>query len=111
MTASSSAYKARRQAGFALVMTLLLIGIAGTTMGIVARQSMGLASQAEAEQSRLQQDWGTRSLQRALTPVVLNVMDLAESQSDEPLIQYHTPVQLNGLTFDLPSQGHPDERR
>lgn len=78
-----------RQSGFALLMALVLVLMAGVALAATARRSMVDALDAKSAVEELQRRWAVESLRAALLTRVGNVLDEAETgeskdQTGEP---------------------------
>lgn len=73
----------RPRRGFALVMTIVLIAIAGLVLAAIARHSLAIAAEALAAEEELQQRWAALSCQRAILPRAERLLARKESQTRE----------------------------
>ncbi|MEM9109979.1 MAG: hypothetical protein AAGC72_08135 [Planctomycetota bacterium] len=87
--------------GYVLVMTMLVIALAGVALSRVAQQSLALASQAGTEQTRLQRTWAEQSLEQTLLPRIEEILQAAESDSELPLAETRITLELNGISHEL----------
>lgn len=91
---------ARRQPrGFALILTLMLLVVAGTALGVVTRLNLSRAADALHAQQELQLRWGTISLQNLLLAQPEKILQHAEESSETPLPIVRDALELGGVTF------------
>ncbi len=75
---------APRQAGFALLLTLMLVMIAGVALTAVARKSIESAVEARTEVEDLQYRWAVKSIHAALHGRIGMCLDAAEKGGARP---------------------------
>ena len=98
----------RRRRGFVLVMTLVLIAVAGMLLVGVARDSMMLALEALSAQRDLQQRWGAISCQETILRRAGQLFE-AEARQLEKDGEFRMPqpasiagsIMLGGIRFDI----------
>ncbi len=71
-----------RQSGFALLMTLVLVVLAGVALVGIAQRSMFRALQCQDAEAALKRRWATRSLRQTLLARVGTLLDRAERGRD-----------------------------
>lgn len=81
--------------GYVLVMTLVLVVMAGSVLAVMARRSMFDASDTLHAQERLQQKWSVYSLSRSILPQAGKVMDEVIKQFAEKPNDPTTRVQFD----------------
>ncbi|MCC7407852.1 MAG: hypothetical protein IT442_07260 [Phycisphaeraceae bacterium] len=89
----------RQPRGFALILTLMLLVIAGAALGVVTRLSLSRAADAAHAQEALQLRWGAISLQNLLLSRPENVLQEAEESSEIPLPFVRGTLELGGVPF------------
>jgi hypothetical protein len=82
-------------------MTLLLVMIAAVMTVSFSRISLGQASRAIDADRRLQQRWGTISLEQAILPRAEKVLGQAEQVSRRPLVSCSRHIALGDQQFEL----------
>ena len=87
--------------GFALLMVLLVLVIAGTVLAVAARRSCRLAMEATAAQQRLQVDWGAQSIRTSLLPAAETVLAAEASAHGTSPASVRRTLVLGGVRFDL----------
>lgn len=103
-----------RQSGFVLLMTLVLVLLAGVTLAGVARRSLIGAIEAEQASDALKRRWAMISCQATLLPMAERVLDEAERGSgrellvqeestyqNDPMARRHITCRLAGIEYDL----------
>ena len=101
----------QRQPGFALLISLVLVLIAGVVLAGVARRSMLDAVQTRSNVEELQRHWATISLQETLLPRVEAILQTAERpqvarRDNEPQTAVPHPkltihCRLNDIDYEL----------
>ncbi|MCC7407056.1 MAG: general secretion pathway protein GspK [Phycisphaeraceae bacterium] len=89
----------RQPRGFALILTLMLLVVAGTALGVVTRLSLARAADASYAQEELQLRWGTISLQNLLLSEPEKILQKAEESSETPLTFVRDTLELGGIPF------------
>ncbi|MCC7409228.1 MAG: hypothetical protein IT442_14275 [Phycisphaeraceae bacterium] len=89
----------RQPRGFALILTLMLLVVAGTALGVVTRLSLARAADAAHAQQELQLRWGTISLHNLLLSRPEKILQQAEESSETPLPFVRDALNLGGVTF------------
>jgi type II secretory pathway component PulK len=74
--------RTQRQSGFALLMTLVLVVLAGVALVGIAQRSMFRALQCQDDEAALKRRWATRSLRETLLARVGTLLDRAERGRD-----------------------------
>ena len=101
--------------GFALLMTLVLVLIAGTVLTGIARLSMTEAMHAQSAEEELQRRWAVRSMTATLLPRAEQILDDAEGgrerlfamakgrkfKQPDPVAQLQIECRLAGLDYRL----------
>lgn len=99
--------------GFALLLTLVLVLIAGVSLVALARQSTGEALQAVEAAESLQRKWAVASCRRTILERAGKVMDAANTSYainnageralifDEPIVHHWVSCSLAGIDYDL----------
>jgi len=95
-----AARPARGRRGFALVLTLVLVVIAGVLLTSVARRSLFGAARVEQEVTELQRRWAVRSLEATLLPQAETILEAAPAGEEAPGRRRLT-VQLAGHDYEL----------
>lgn len=97
----------RRQRGFALLLTLVLLMIAAVALARVARQSAGEAIQVKAQTEDLQRRWAMTSCRATLLPRAQGLL-MAGAQGEKlgPGVrvrpgELRLSCELSGLAYDL----------
>ncbi len=91
----------RHLEGYVLLMTLVLLALAGAAMATVSRHSAARAVQALEAQRQLQLRWGVRSCRKFVLPQAEGLLERAESTQRQPVVHAHTTLELGGQRFDL----------
>ncbi|MCC7409033.1 MAG: hypothetical protein IT442_13265 [Phycisphaeraceae bacterium] len=92
-------HRHRQPRGFALILTLMLLAIAGTALGVVTRLSLARAADAAHAQQELQLRWGTISIQNLLLSEPEEILQKAEESSETPLPFVRDTLELGGIPF------------
>ena len=90
-----------RQRGFALLMALVLVALAGVLMAAAVRRSSRAVLEANAAREDLQRRWGALTLESVLSSRIGQILDEAEAQSPEPLVSCRKTVTLGDMAFEL----------
>jgi len=97
---------AERRGGFVLLMTLVLILLAGLLLAGIARHSLALASQSNDAQTDLQRRWGSISLRKALLERADAIASVEEPDDEteetrvaEPVFPLSAEVPLGKIVF------------
>ena len=91
----------RRQSGYVLLLTLLILALAGTVTAGVCRASFARAARSVRAEQDLQRRWGAASCSRAYLPRAERVIAAAEAAQRRALPAVRARVVLNGQAFDL----------
>ena len=91
----------RRRSGYVLLLTLLILALAGTVTAGVCRASLARAARSVQAEQDLQRRWGAASCSRAYLPRAAEVIAAAEAAQGRPLPGVRVRVVLNGQAFDL----------
>jgi len=89
-----------RRHGFVLVMVLLVLAVAGTSLTLVARESCRHALRAAEAREQLQCKWGSRSIRDYCLPQAERLLQAKEAETDRPEVEAPGRVELGGMTFD-----------
>lgn len=87
--------------GFVLLMTLLLLPVVAVSVAGVCLASMNAALDAGHARRDLQRRWGMISCRRALWPLAGRMIDHANENADQPVIQVALDLTLADQTFHL----------
>lgn len=103
--------KPRRQNGFALLLTLVLLMIAGIALTAMARQSTSEALATRQATEELQRRWAVTSCRETLLPRVQGLLNQADQPStgasvqpffdNEPAVHRWVSCELAGMRYDL----------
>lgn len=91
----------RSTRGFALLMVLLVVALAGTVLAMAARRSCTLATEAAAAQQRLQTDWGAQSIRASLLPKAEAVLAADTPEKGRAPASARRALVLGGVRFNL----------
>lgn len=105
---------ARRDNGFALLLTLLLVMIAGVALVALAQQSTGEALRAVEQTEALQRRWAVTSCRATLLPRTQRLFEalnrpetdadglpLTDAAPPEPTVHHWVRCRLAGIDYDL----------
>lgn len=87
--------------GFALLVVLLVLTLAGTLLVLAAQYSGQSALFAKETQEKLQQKWTLRSCESVLLPQTETFLANQEQETQEPVLQWTLSFQLNGQELEL----------
>jgi len=93
--------KARRQKGFVLLVTLVLLTLAALAMVTICRAAILRVQAASEAQTDLQRRWGSLSCRAALLPQCADILQRAEAQSSRPIAVLQRALILGNQTFHL----------
>lgn len=85
-----------RRGGFVLLLTLMMVLIAGAALASLAHRSLGRAMDAQRSEQALQQRWAIHSAQRAVRPRLEHWLAMVEDEREMPVRQ---------IVIDLPLEG------
>lgn len=91
-----SAGAAARDRGFALVLTLMLLVMAGAALAGVSRTSLSRATAAQQAEEDLQRRWATLSVSQTLLAQAPRLVTEANEASDQPLAVITQTLTLGG---------------
>jgi len=91
----------KTRCGFILVVTLMLLAIAAVALAVVGRSSMGLAVSAVRARQDVQRRWGSYSSRHAVLELAPLLLEDAEEDAGEPVVNVRTEIQLSGLAYSL----------
>ena len=91
----------QREHGYMLVMTLLLVALAGTALAAVARGSLREAVTATRALDDLQRRWAVRSCQTTLLVRAEDILLDAEAQRIGPVPALDVELRLNGEIYHV----------
>jgi len=94
----------RRQPGFILLTTLIVLALAAVVLADVTRRSLRQASVALRTQEELQRRWGIASCRSALLPVVEQILQdfqTKQGDADQPLVACTMVLTLGGEDLQL----------
>ncbi len=99
----SGRFAAQRRVGggYALLMALILVAVAGVALVGVSRASAYRAVQARDAQAELQTRWGVRSCQKVLLDQAEKLLAKAEEETSQPVARLTQSITLGGQTFEL----------
>lgn len=106
-TVNLFAHRSVPQAGFVLVMVLVLILLTGLSVAGFARKSLELASSVAEAQEALQRRWGIQSCRQLLLQNSEQLLDANVTESSGAVIPWPTPgfiqgaFELGGLRFEF----------
>jgi hypothetical protein len=92
---------ARTQPGYVLLMTLLVLALAGVSLMNLGRMSLQKARESIAAEQELQRGWGTLSCRSTLLPDAERLLLDAESRSVGPVPLLRTQLKLAGFTYQV----------
>lgn len=91
----------RRQRGYVLLLTLVVLMLAATVMAAMARRSFSRALSAERAAQELQRRWGVLSCQQVVLPDAERVLRSTERLSGRPVSSVRHTVTLGQQAFEL----------
>jgi hypothetical protein len=89
------------QSGYVLLLTLLVLALAGAALVSVGRMSLAKAREAIAAERELQRRWGTLSCRSTLLPNAERLLLKAESRSAEPVQLVRAKLELARFTYQV----------
>jgi len=87
--------------GFALVLALLVLALAGTVLAETARRTGRAVLAANEAQERLQLRWGSASVRRAALSAAERWLEAGRERSEAPRGRVSVSLALGDLEFDL----------
>ncbi len=90
-----------RPTGFALVMVLVILAVAGTIMAAAARTSSRVSLEAEQARDDLQLRWAQRSCTNLVLPIGEFLLTVAEARRQEPVSSAAYELDLGELTVRM----------
>lgn len=91
----------RKDQGFTLVMTLLLLVVVAASSLSMVRSSLNQALRAQSAQTDLQRRWGMWSCQAALLPNIEAVLIDSQEQSESTFASKTLTLPLSGHTYEV----------
>lgn len=91
----------RHACGYVLLVTLLLMAVAGASLAVVSRRSLRSALSAKQTVVSLQRHWGAVTCQKALLPMAKRLLNQAEQEQREKLSSLRLSLTLGGQPFEL----------
>ena len=91
----------KKKRGFVLLITLLLVAVAGTSLAVLTRKSLREALSAKSAVASLQRRWGAISCEASLLPIVEAALTDAQEKNNavQPILRYS--LTLGGQPFEL----------
>jgi type II secretory pathway pseudopilin PulG len=90
-----------RQRGYALLMVLLVLAVAGVALAATVRVTAGRMLRANQAQRRLQVHWGSLSCRELVLPQAEAILQAREKSANRPAASVQIPITLGGMTFNL----------
>ncbi len=90
-----------RQRGYILLMTLLLLAVAGIALAGASRTSLDKALRAKEAQRTLQRRWGILSCHAAFLARAEDLLNQAQEQSGEPVSRVRVRLTLGQQEFEV----------
>ena len=92
---------AKRNSGFALLLVLLVLAVAGTVLAAAARRSGLEALRAHSAQRDLQLRWGALSCRATVLPRASEILDERATTVDPIILEARAEVTLGGIRFAM----------
>jgi hypothetical protein len=92
---------ARPNAGFVLLMVLVVLVVAGTVLAAAARRCAQNATRAAVAHRDLQLRWGTLSCRVTVMPKIEQILDDSRTRQEPVVLEARRTVVLGGLPFHL----------
>ncbi len=93
--------KNANNSGFALIIVLVVLTIAGTILAAAARRCGSSALAAGASERKLQVKWGSLSCRKIGLAAAEDILQADANRSDAPAITARRKIVLGGMNFDL----------